>query len=238
MIQTELFLAQAADDVDYRLIRSQNCFIMVAAQPGAGIPVSTGIQDIEKLAPKGAVMDLQAAWILDANLVVGTAEALTKLKRTAGYAKAAEAKVEACFKGAVVAPTPELRQWLAYGSSGLSSRYLVGILSQAPALVASAQVRESDPSHVPIPHDPSDFHRCVMALDAAPNLRRRFNAVAQTHEAWAAIVAEWDELASLAREAWAAEHKGKGADPEAASRLHRRLEAFAKAARAATEPVD
>lgn len=232
MIQTELFLAHAADDVDYRLIRSQNCFIMVAAQPGAGIPVSTGLEDLMKLAPKAAVMDLQAAWILDANMVVGTEDALWDLKRTAGYAKAAEAKVEACFKGAVVAPTPELRQWLAYGSTGLSSRYLVGILSQAPALVASAQVRGADPSHVPIPHDPSDFHRCVMALDAAPNLRRRFNAVAQTHDAWAAIVAEWDVLVALLRYAQMPSDRTGTGDPEAAVQLHERLRAIEAAARA------
>lgn len=237
MIQTELFLSHAADDVDYRLVRSRDCLILFGTLPGAGVPM-TAVEDISKLAAKGALMDLQAAWILDAHMVVGTADALDDLKRTDGYAKAAEAKVEACFKGAAVAPTPALRYWLAYGSTGLSSRYLVGILAQAPALVASTRMRGTDSHSVPIPHDPSDFHRCVMAMEAAPGLREHFNAVAETHPVWAAIVAEWDDLASLAREAWAAQHEGEGADPEAASRLHRRLEAFATAARAAVEPVD
>jgi len=49
----------------------------------------------------------------------------------------------------------------------------------------------NDGSH---PYDPSDFNRCLLLLDAVPEIRRHMDKVAEISDAWARLVERWDEV--------------------------------------------
>ena len=48
-----------------------------------------------------------------------------------------------------------------------------------------------------IPHDAASFGRCVELLIACPELRTRFEVVADASPRWAPIIGAWDELERL-----------------------------------------
>ena len=65
----------------------------------------------------------------------------------------------------------------------------VGASSKAMAL-ASVGI-PNDRSH---PYDPADLNRCLLLLEAVPEIRSRMDLVADMSEAWAALVSRWDEI--------------------------------------------
>lgn len=66
----------------------------------------------------------------------------------------------------------------------------VGASSQAMAL-AAAGVPQEDHSH---PYDPSDFNRCLLLQEAAPEIRQHMGKVASMSAVWARLVERWDEV--------------------------------------------
>ena len=44
------------------------------------------------------------------------------------------------------------------------------------------------------PHDPDDLSRCLMLLDLIPEWRPRLPEMAKRSDAWAGLVARWDEI--------------------------------------------
>ncbi len=65
----------------------------------------------------------------------------------------------------------------------------VGASSKAMALAAVGV--PNDGSH---PGDPDDLNRCLMLLEAAPEIRDQMDRIAAISDTWAALVAQWDEI--------------------------------------------
>ncbi len=80
--------------------------------------------------------------------------------------------------------TMTLTEWFANGETGLSSKTL--------ALWLSEQKRPKKGVH--FPWDPSDFRRCMLLLDAVPELREKMHTLPQLSKEWAAFYEKWDEL--------------------------------------------
>lgn len=83
-------------------------------------------------------------------------------------------------------PGMGLSRWLASDDTGMSSKYLAGILSD---------------SYTPIfayPHDPDDFGRCYRLLRAVPDLRAKMEeALPDCPQPWPMLWKHWDELEKL-----------------------------------------
>lgn len=86
-------------------------------------------------------------------------------------------------------PNMGLDAWLKSDDTGLSSKYMVRVLKHKDK---SGQIHW--------PHDPSDFGRCFMLLEAVPELRENLGDMSQTCKEWKALVENWQELCDLYNE--------------------------------------
>lgn len=79
--------------------------------------------------------------------------------------------------------TPEDRilNWFGCGSVGASSKAMA---------LASIGV----PNGGDYPHDPDDLNRCLLLLEAIPEIRLKMDKVAAINETWAKLVERWEEL--------------------------------------------
>jgi hypothetical protein len=68
------------------------------------------------------------------------------------------------------------------------------------------------------PLDPGDLRRCVLLLEAVPELRRRFGRLRRVSPLWARYVDHWDELVDLLAEEAA---EGTGRAPRTYARMQR-----------------
>jgi hypothetical protein len=90
-------------------------------------------------------------------------------------------------------PLTWFTNWLAFGERGLSSEAIV------THLTGSAISRWGHGDH---PHDPADFRRCVLLLEAVPVAGLTFPTMRDVSREWARLVDAWDEiLAELEAEA-------------------------------------
>lgn len=74
-----------------------------------------------------------------------------------------------------------LLNWFATGRVGASSR----------AMACAVIGLKHDRSH---PSDPSDFNRCLLLLEAVPEIRMHMAKIANISDTWAKLVARWDEV--------------------------------------------
>lgn len=82
-------------------------------------------------------------------------------------------------------------RWLVAGERGISSEYMASV-----ALTGEVQrARWSDPT----PSDAPDLGRCVLLVDAVPEIRGTFNVLRLASKVWNIYVEHWDELAALWR---------------------------------------
>lgn len=113
-------------------------------------------------------------------------------------------------------PLTVFTNWLAFGERGLSSEAIVSHLTGQ---------RLGGRFHdrcVHYPHDPDDFRRCQLLLEAVPLAGLLFPAMQTASPEWARLVAAWDEIHELIeREAPGYLHKREGSAP-LAYRLMRR----------------
>ena len=65
----------------------------------------------------------------------------------------------------------------------------VGASSKAMALAAAGI--PSDRSH---PYDPDDLNRCILLLEAVPEIRDNMDKVAAISDTWSKLVERWDEV--------------------------------------------
>lgn len=86
--------------------------------------------------------------------------------------------------------SPALRDWLARGERGISSNTIVQHLTGIKTLDRFGG------SH---PHDGDDLRRCMLLLDAVPELQPRIRQMATCSKEWAALVADWDGLLAILR---------------------------------------
>jgi len=99
---------------------------------------------------------------------------------------AADMVVTAFIRGEIKAEAGiGIAAWRKTDQVGMSSDYMAAVLGPAG---------ERPYAH---PHDPSDFHRCLTLLQAAPELRERLPQMARKSQEWAALVAHWEELETL-----------------------------------------
>jgi len=75
----------------------------------------------------------------------------------------------------------KILRWFGSGKVGASSK----------AMALAAVGIPNDGSH---PHDPADFNRCLLLLDAVPEIRSRMDFVSDISETWAVLVSRWDEI--------------------------------------------
>lgn len=83
-----------------------------------------------------------------------------------------------------------LRRWLGSGERGISSNCIVEHLTGVPALGS----RSAFGHH---PHDGDDLRRCMLLLEAVPELRSEMPRMASASKEWAALVPHWEELIDL-----------------------------------------
>ncbi len=98
--------------------------------------------------------------------------------------------------GEIETPDPELpddiaaaRAWVRTGEHGNSSLAMCMALYEIPEL-GSGSSRAN-------PHDPSDFRRCVLFLEAVPSARPRLHELAGLSVQWSRLVEHWEELEAL-----------------------------------------
>lgn len=103
--------------------------------------------------------------------------------------KAADSIVREFARGEIAStPNQGIQAWRKTDHVGASSDFMA-------AKLGNAGIR--DYAH---PHDPSDFGRCLVLLEAAPELREKLPEMAKESDQWAALVAHWHELESLWKE--------------------------------------
>ncbi|MFG5864575.1 hypothetical protein [Metapseudomonas sp. CR1201] len=71
--------------------------------------------------------------------------------------------------------------WIATGRVGASSKTM--------ALAACGLPNEGD-----YPHDPDDLNRCLLLLEAVPEVRQHFDKIGALGVVWSRLAARWDEI--------------------------------------------
>lgn len=86
-------------------------------------------------------------------------------------------------------PLSAFTQWLASGERGLSSNAIVAHLTGKP-------IGRYTPMPRDYPHDPDDFRRCQLLLEAVPIARLTFPSMRSVSPEWARLVDAWDDIAA------------------------------------------
>lgn len=132
-----------------------------------------------KLSGKDAVLDQDVARMAGAHFAIGPREIFAELRQRLETGALIAQKVE----------TPNLsssaQAWLANGRRGISSNTMFTVMTGVDAL------SDSSPSH---PHDPDDLDCCLALLHAVPELRPKLPLMAKASPAWAALIANWDQI--------------------------------------------
>ena len=101
----------------------------------------------------------------------------------------------------------DLLKWVLAGDTGASSKTIVRI---------AVGVKPAKGDYFDAPYDPSDFGRCYRLLKQFPELKKKMHVVAKKCEAFAPLVAHWDELTAL----WEEEsNNGTGRAPKLYARM-------------------
>ena len=77
----------------------------------------------------------------------------------------------------------KILKWFANGKVGESSKAMVSAATDQPF-----------GGYRPHPSDPADFNRCLLLLEAVPEIRNAMNKIADISEVWKKLVARWDEV--------------------------------------------
>lgn len=75
----------------------------------------------------------------------------------------------------------KILEWFATGRVGASSKAMASAVADLP----------HDKSH---PYDPADLNRCLLLLEAVPEIRNSMDKVAAISDTWGKLVARWDEV--------------------------------------------
>lgn len=133
--------------------------------------------DIQKLMPKGAVIDNNIARMAGASFAFGMPATLDALR----------AKLVADALASVQAAHPSLaadaQRWLAVGEQGTSSLTLFCHLANLPLPKDRAEPRDLD-----------DFRRCRVMLEEVPSLRLELARAVNLSPAWGRLAENWDAL--------------------------------------------
>lgn len=103
-----------------------------------------------------------------------------------------------------------LLQWLLNGETGMSSKEIVRAYHDLPPRWHLYGARRD------YPLDPADFRRCLLLLEAVPEIREQaFQRLAEepAPSPWPALVARWDEIAAVFLEEWGPDRPKNGRAP-------------------------
>lgn len=75
-------------------------------------------------------------------------------------------------------------RWIALGRTGISSETIAVYLT-------TGTHHKYGHNH---PHDPADLNRCLLLLDAVPELRQDLYKMADVSDIWAKLIKRWDEV--------------------------------------------
>lgn len=76
--------------------------------------------------------------------------------------------------------------WLANGRTGVSSKAM---------LFAALGIEQKDVfRNDNYPHDPDDLNRCLLMLEAVPEVREAFDKIASLSPQWEALIGRWSEI--------------------------------------------
>lgn len=78
----------------------------------------------------------------------------------------------------------KILKWFATGRVGASSK------TMACAVIGS----QSDESY---PLDPADFNRCLLLLEAVPEVREHFDKIAKVSDTWKTLIDNWKKLEKM-----------------------------------------
>lgn len=135
------------------------------------------------IATKDAVLDTNAARMANATFVIGSPDALSKLKELLEPAALAQQTEE--HQGSSLSQAAV--RWLASGERGASSNTLFSVLTGVSA----------DNGHTAYPYDPSDLARCRLLLEACPELLPNLPMTRSVCPEWSALVDRWEELCAM-----------------------------------------
>jgi hypothetical protein len=79
----------------------------------------------------------------------------------------------------------KIMNWFATGRVGISSK------AMACAVAGLRIVPRTFGNH---PADPDDFNRCLLLLEAVPEIREQMDKVAALSKTWSRLVDRWDEV--------------------------------------------
>lgn len=81
-----------------------------------------------------------------------------------------------------------LRYWMKMGEHGASSCTMFNHLNDEDLSMGPYES---------VPHDPDDFRRCHMLLEAVPQWRGKLDKLKPLSTEWAALVDNWDKLTEM-----------------------------------------
>lgn len=132
-----------------------------------------------KMCGDKAVLDQDVARMAGASFAIGPRDVFAELRQRLETGSLIAQKVE----------TPNLssdaQRWLANGRRGISSNTMFTVLTGVDAM------QDSNQSH---PHDPDDLDRCLALLHEVPELRAKLTLMAKASPAWAALIANWEQI--------------------------------------------
>lgn len=80
--------------------------------------------------------------------------------------------------------------WFATGRVGISSK----AMACCAAGLGQDPMWSRNNNH---PHDPDDFNRCLLLLEAVPEIRNHFGEIARLSEAWGRLIENWEQIETL-----------------------------------------
>jgi len=126
-------------------------------------------------------MDTDLARMLNAKLVIGSLEDIRQLKADPEVLARARAQVAGQAGGLSAAAV----EWLATGERGMSSEAMFYQFTGVGEPSSRA------------PSDSADFRRCRLLLEQVPEFLPQLPKMADVSPIWSALMARWDELATL-----------------------------------------
>lgn len=101
----------------------------------------------------------------------------------------------------------DIYEWIVKGEVGVSSKTMwYAITSRNPAGNMGGRVD--------VPHDPSDFRRCLLFVEQCGITEEQLKQVKQAFAWWAPFIDNWNELVALYRE-----EQGRGSCPKLFDRI-------------------
>lgn len=156
------------------------------------------------------VMDSNVARMAGASIAIGDKASLECLRQTLAAPALAAAKQSAGDAGL----SPQAVQWLATGDRGASSEALFSVLSGFECADGSRS----------LPQDPDDFKRCLVMLEACPELSSKLPHMATVNPTWSVLISHWEELKALLEAEAPDWRKSTGSCPQ----LYERLQALTR----------